>query len=204
MTNFPIYVVDDDIAIRQSLSFMLRTSGFDVRTFEDGASFLAKVRNLDPGVVLLDLRMPRQTGAEVQIALQEMGIKFPVIVMTGHGDIKAAVTAMKSGAIEFIEKPFEKKVMIAAIEQSLEELQNRKEGELSRQEARGRISCLSAREMDVLKGLTEGYPNKTIGYDLGISPRTVEIHRANLMRKLDASSLSELLRVAFHAGVGEA
>jgi two-component system response regulator FixJ len=196
-----VYVVDDDEAIRRSLSFMLRTSGHKVDLFTQGEEFLKGAAKLDPGCVLLDIRMPGMDGLEVQRALAEQGVSLPVIIMTGHGDVGLAVRAMKAGAIDFIEKPFEKATLMSALEQGFSRIGETDLRRLRAQEAATRLEALTPRERDVLKGLVSGLPNKSIAYDLGISPRTVEIHRANLMTKLDVKSLSEALRIAFAAGL---
>ena len=199
---FPIYVVDDDEAIRRSLSFLLKTSGYAVRLFEGGTVFLKEAAGLEPGCVLLDVRMPDIDGLEVQRELRARGIMLPVVIMTGHGDIDMAVAAMKAGASDFIEKPFEKAALLGCVEAArLLSAADRGAGERA-EDARARLNVLTDRERDVLDGLVEGLPNKTIAFDLGISPRTVEIHRANLMQKLEVKSLAEALRIAFHAGVG--
>ena len=198
-----IHLVDDDEAIRRSASFMLRTSGYLVKTYASGIEFLEGAAEAAPGCVLLDVRMPGMDGLEVQKALRERGIFLPVIVMTGHGDIGVAVQAMKGGAVDFIEKPFEKSTLIGAIETGFERLEQAGQRHARTEEAQARLAVLTGRERDVLEGLVRGHPNKTIAYDLGISPRTVEIHRANLMNKLEVASLSEALRLAFAAGLGE-
>ena len=198
-----IHIVDDEEAIRRSASFMLKTSGFNVQTWSSGVAFLKEVRAVEEGCVLLDVRMPGMDGLEVQQALANDGIGMPVIVLTGHGDIGTAVRAMKAGAVDFLEKPFEKAKLIEAIEAGFAQL-NDKAGRADRSlSASTAISALTDRERDVLEGLAQGLPNKTIAYDLGISPRTVEVHRANLMSKLGVRSLSEALRLAFAAGMGK-
>ena len=198
-----VYVVDDDDAIRRSAGFMLKTSGFRVRTFESGVQLLKEVRSLEPGCILLDIRMPEMDGLDVQRALRDEGVSLPVVIMTGHGDVNIAVQAMKAGAVDFIEKPFEKPMLLDALEQAQSRLTEDAVSSKRAEEARVRLNVLTPRELDVLRGLTQGLPNKTIAYDLGISPRTVEIHRANLMEKLGARSLSDALRLAFAAGLGE-
>ena len=197
--NKLIHLVDDDEAIRKSASFMLKTSGFQVKTFESGLELLKDASRLEAGCILLDIRMPGMDGLEVQQALREKGVSLPVIIMTGHGDVGLAVQAMKAGAIDFIEKPFEKAVLLAAIDQAFERLRRSETNRDLAENALVRIRSLTARERDVLDGLAKGLPNKTIAYDLKISPRTVEIHRANLMSKLGAKSLSEALRIDFAA-----
>ncbi|UZW57197.1 response regulator FixJ [Sphingobium sp. JS3065] len=198
---FPIYVVDDDEAIRRSLSFMLRTSGFAVKLFEGGLPFLKEAADLEPGCVLLDVRMPDMDGLAVQRELRARGVMLPVVIMTGHGDIDMAVTAMKAGASDFIEKPFEKAALLGCVEAARRVAVADRGANARADDARARLNILTDREREVLDGLVEGLPNKTIAYDLGISPRTVEIHRANLMQKLEVKSLAEALRIAFHAGV---
>ena len=197
-----IHIVDDDDAIRRSASFMLKTSGFDVRTWASGVAFLKDAREVEAGCILLDVRMPEMDGLQVQQALLESGIAMPVIVLTGHGDIGIAVRAMKAGAVDFIEKPFEKAKLLEAIEAGFAQLGDRAGRADRALDAATAIAALTDRERDVLEGLAQGLPNKTIAYDLGISPRTVEVHRANLMTKLAVRSLSDALRLAFAAGMG--
>lgn len=199
-----VYLVDDDDAVRRSAGFMLKTSGYEVEAFASGAEFLKHVKQDQPGCILLDVRMPGMDGLEVQRELNVRGIAMPVIVLTGHGDVNVAVTAMKAGALDFIEKPFEKAVLIDALEEGFAQIEQSDRGKTRMAEASVRLKALTAREHDVLLGLVRGHPNKTIAYDLGISPRTVEIYRANLMTKLGVQSLSEALRIAFVAGLGEA
>ena len=197
-----VHLVDDDEAIRRSASFMLRTSGYLVKTYASGVEFLESARDALPGCILLDVRMPEIDGLQVQVALKERGILLPVVVMTGHGDINTAVEAMKLGAVDFIEKPFEKAVLLSALEAGLERLDKSSKRHARADKARVKLAVLTPRELDVMKGLVRGHPNKTIAYDLDISPRTVEIHRANLMTKLEVHSLSDALRIAFAAGLG--
>jgi two-component system response regulator FixJ len=198
-----IYVVDDEDAVRRSVGFMLKTSGFEVHAYASGVDFLKEVKKLDPGCVLLDVRMPDMDGLEVQQELNAHGVSMPVIVLTGHGDVATAVQAMKGGASDFLEKPFEKASLIEAIERGSEKIGRKEQASKSEHEAKVRIAALTAREQDVLRELVRGHPNKTIAYDLGISPRTVEVHRANVMSKLGVRSLSDALRIAFAARLGE-
>ena len=198
-----IYLIDDDEAIRRSASFMLKTSGFHVETFASGVNFLKVARGLDPGCVLLDVRMPEIDGLAVQANMKEHGIALPIIVMTGHGDVTVAVAAMKAGAVDFLEKPFEKAELLAAMDNGFARIEQTGHREERASLAVIRLAALTPRECDVLKGLVHGLPNKTIAYNLGISPRTVEIHRAHLMTKLNVRSLSEVLRIAFAAGWSE-
>ncbi|HEX8841548.1 MAG TPA: response regulator FixJ [Sphingomicrobium sp.] len=194
-----VHLVDDDEAIRRSVGFMLKTSGYHVRSYESGVDLLKTAPNLEPGCVLLDIRMPGMDGLEVQAALRDKGVALPVVIMTGHGDVSLAVQAMKAGAVDFIEKPFEKAVLLSAIEHGIERLKKSAANQDRADEAAVRLQALTPREREVLDGLAKGLPNKTIAYDLGISPRTVEIHRANVMSKLGVRSLSEALRIAFAA-----
>jgi two-component system response regulator FixJ len=194
-----VHLVDDDAAIRRSVGFMLKTSGHQVESYESGEELLKKAAHLDDGCILLDIRMPGMDGLEVQQALQEMGVSLPVIIMTGHGDVGLAVRAMKTGAVDFIEKPFEKEALLASLEEGYRRLSRKEVTHDRKVDAAIRLHALTRRERDVLDGLAEGLPNKTIAYELGISPRTVEIHRANLMTKLQVRSLSEALRLAFAA-----
>jgi len=196
-----VHLIDDEDAIRRSAGFMLKKSGFAVTPWVSGVEFLKNVKNAEQGCILLDVRMPEMDGLEVQQHLSERGVSMPVVILTGHGDVSIAVRAMKAGAVDFIEKPFEKAVLLTAIESAFERLSDAY-GRASRAaDAAILIAALSAREQDVLKGLAQGLPNKTMAYDLGISPRTVEVHRANLMTKLGVRSLSEALRIAFSAGI---
>ena len=194
-----VHLVDDDEAIRRSVGFMLKTSGFQVRVYESGIELLKSASSLEPGCVLLDIRMPGMDGLEVLAALRAKGVSLPVIIMTGHGDVSLAVQAMKAGALDFIEKPFEKAVLVSAIDHGVERLKRSAADVDGAGEAAVKLQALTPREREVLDGLAKGLPNKTIAYDLGISPRTVEIHRANLMTKLGVRSLSEALRIAFAA-----
>ena len=194
-----VHVADDDDAIRRSVSFALKTSGFQVRTYESGSELLKSAPDIPSGCILLDIRMPGMDGLEVQEALKAKGVTLPVIIMTGHGDVSLAVRAMKAGAVDFIEKPFQKAVLLGAIEHAMTRLNHAAGNREQAREAAIKLQLLTPRERDVLDGLAKGLPNKSIAYDLGISPRTVEIHRANLMTKLGVNSLSEALRIAFAA-----
>jgi two-component system response regulator FixJ len=196
-----IYIVDDEREVRRSTAFMLKTSGFPVTCFESANELLGALGRLDAGILLLDIRMPDMDGLTLQKTLSERGVRFPVIIFTGHGDIASAVKAMQAGAIDFIEKPFEREHLIAAIDIATAHLQSDMTAGSSRQDAKLRLAALTPREMEVLECLTQGMPNKTIAYDLSISPRTVEVHRANLMKKLGVRSFSDALRIAFAAGV---
>lgn len=197
-----VHIVDDEDAIRRSASFMLKTSGYAVETWPSGAAFLKEIRHVPEGCVLLDVRMPEMDGLEVQQALLDRGVTMPVIVLTGHADVSIAVRAMKAGAVDFLEKPFEKAVLLAAIKTAFARLASADGAAARAAEADVILAVLTPREREVLEGLAQGLPNKTIAYDLGISPRTVEVHRANLMAKLDVRSLSDALRLAFAAGLG--
>lgn len=194
-----VHVVDDDPAVRRSVAFILKTSGHQVETYESGSDLIKDSGHLAEGCILLDIRMPGMDGLEVQQRLQDRGVSLPVIIMTGHGDVSLAVKAMKSGAVDFIEKPFAKEALLASLQEGFDRLSRREATDDRARDASVKVQALTPRERDVLDGLAQGLPNKTIAYDLGISPRTVEIHRANLMNKLGVRSLSEALRIAFAA-----
>ncbi len=197
-----IHLVDDDEAVRHSASFLLRNAGFRVKTYADGVAFLDVVDEAEPGCILLDVQMPRMDGLEVQEQLKARGIMMPVIVLTGHGDVAVAVRAMKAGAADFVEKPYAKETLLNALTQAFGRLEQQRREGIRAEEARGLIGRLTQREREVLEGLVEGHTNKTIAEMLDISPRTVEIHRANVMEKLEAGNLSTVLRLAFAAGIG--
>ena len=194
-----VHLVDDDASVRRSVGFMLKTSGHQVESYESGAELLKNSGRLERGCVLLDIRMPEMDGLEVQQALQEKGVALPVVIMTGHGDVTLAVRAMKAGAVDFIEKPFSKDTLLSALDEAFARLSRKEATGQQAKDAALRLQVLTPREREVLDGLIHGLPNKTIAYDLGISARTVEIHRASLMTKLGAHSLSEALRIAFAA-----
>jgi two-component system response regulator FixJ len=197
-----IHIVDDEDAIRRSAGFMLKTSGYVVETWASGTTFLKEVRHAEHGCVLLDVRMPEIDGLGVQQVLAERGVTMPIVIMTGHGDVSIAVRAMKAGAVDFLEKPFEKADLIKAMENAFARIAAADVASARAAEAEVILGALTPRERDVLEGLARGLPNKTIAYDLDISPRTVEVHRANLMTKLNVRSLSDALRIAFAAGLG--
>lgn len=198
-----VHIVDDDEAIRQSIGFLLRKSGYAVETYPSGTQFLKAATRETRGCVLLDVRMPDLDGLEVQARLAQSGITLPVIMLTGHGDVTLAVRAIKAGAIEFLEKPFERTALLAAIETALAHAARTNREQLAAVDARIRLAALTPRERDVLDGMVLGRPNKLIAFDLDIATRTVEVHRANLMDKLAARSLSDVLRIAFAAGLGD-
>lgn len=198
-----VHLVDDDEDIRRSASFMLRTANLIVKTYASGPELLG-VKDLPSGCILLDIRMPEMTGLEVQAELKRRGQLLPVIIMTGHGDVGLAVEAMKAGAVDFIEKPFEKAVLLGALEEGFARLNRAGNAQARREAAEAKLKVLTGREREVLDGLARGLPNKTIGYDLGISARTVEVHRANVMTKLGVPSFAEALRIAFAARLGAA
>jgi two-component system response regulator FixJ len=197
-----VHIVDDDDAVRRSAAFMLKHAGYRVESWVSGVAFLKSAKAAERGCVLLDVRMPEMDGLEVQQEMVKCGIDMPVVILTGHGDVGIAVKAMRAGAVNFIEKPYEKESLIAAIEEAYTRLDRNHDKDMKAGEAQVRLACLTGRERDVLDGLVAGYPNKTIAYDLGISPRTVEIYRANMMEKLRVRSLSEALRIAFIAEEG--
>lgn len=195
-----VHVIDDDVAVRQSMAFLLSTAGYAVRVHESAVAFLQALPDFEDGCVITDIRMPGMDGLELQSHLKSMKVGLPVIVITGHGDIALAVQAMKAGAIDFIEKPFDDDVLLAAIRSALARNLHNVEREAQFAEIGRRLLSLSDREREVLEGLVAGKPNKIIAHDLGISARTVEVYRANVMTKMCADSLSELVRMAILSG----
>ena len=194
-----VHIVDDDEAVRQSLAFLLGSAGLTVRLYDSASAFLAGLSAVKSGCLVTDMRMPDMTGIELLQQLRAKACRLPAIVITGHGDVPLAVEAMKAGAVDFIEKPFDQETILHAVQAALErsfEGEGREDPVVA-----ARLATLSERERQVLEGLVAGHPNKTIAYDLGISPRTVEVYRANLMTKMGARSLSELIRMAIIAKV---
>jgi two-component system, LuxR family, response regulator FixJ len=196
-----VHVIDDDDAVRDSLEFLLTAAGIEVRTYVSAQAFLETLENSVSGCVITDVRMPEVSGIELLQRIQEMQLVLPVIVITGHGDVPLAVEAMKIGAVDFLEKPFDDEVLLAAVRAALRRKGAEDGREAERRQLTERIEALSRRERQVLDGLLAGHPNKIIAFDLGISPRTVEIYRANLMTKMQAASLSDLVRMALIAGL---
>ena len=190
-----VHIIDDDQALRESLAFLLRAAQLEVRSFDSAKTFLDALPNASVGCVITDIRMPDMSGIDLLRRLKELKVAIPVIVITGHGDVPLAVEAMKIGAADFFEKPFNDDQLVASVRAALQQQQDQTKRGAERAEIEHRISTLSAREKDVLTGLIEGRANKQIAFDLGISPRTVEIYRANLMNKMQADSLSDLVRM---------
>ena len=199
-----VHVIDDDDAARDSLSFLLRAAKLEVRTHETGPAFLAAIKTVPASCIITDVRMPEMTGIELLKRLRETGVDIPVIVITGHGDIPLAVEAMKYGAADFFEKPYDDDALLAAVRAALNRQEDAARKNAERAALIERVASLSNRERQVLEGLVAGKPNKIIAFDHDISPRTVEIYRANVMTKMQASSLSELVRMALIAGVLDA
>lgn len=191
-----VHVIDDDDAMRDSLAFLFKSAKMPAETYESADAFMSKLPQLNGGCVVTDVRMPGMSGLDLLKRLRELKIGVPVIVITGHGDVPLAVEAMKYGASDFLEKPFDDDLLLGAVRSALSQQASDQERETMRSAVRHRLELLSARERQVLDGLVAGHPNKTIAYDLGISPRTIEIYRANVMTKMEASSLSELVRMA--------
>lgn len=201
MANEPVvHVVDDDAGIRDSLAFLLDTANLVSRTYESAAALLAHADRLEPGCIVTDVRMPDMNGLEMVRRLTAMGVRHPVIVMTGHADVPLAIEAVRAGVKDFIEKPFDDEALLASIQAALAEQAGMPEHEGRDAEVVERLASLSARERQVLDGLVAGHANKVIAYDLEISPRTVEVYRANVMTKTGASGLSELVRMSLLAG----
>jgi two-component system response regulator FixJ len=199
--NTVVHLIDDDEGVRQGLGFLLGTAGLAVCVYESALHFLERAQNAQAGCVVTDVRMPGMDGLSLQKKLRELRPDLPVIVMTGHADIPLAVEAMKAGAVDFIEKPFHDEHILNAIRIALSRQSRSRQQDQETADTRSRLETLSPRERQVLEGLLAGHPNKTIAYDLELSPRTVEVHRANVMTKMAASSLSDLVRMAIAAGL---
>ena len=195
-----VYVVDDDEAVRDSLSLLLDSEGYAVAGFASAWKFLTAAPALPAGCVIADIRMPGMDGLELRERLAAAGLDPPMIVITGHGDVPLAVKAMKAGVVDFIEKPFSTAAILESVKIAFARLYPTILQDWPLSEAAGKLALLSPREREVLNGLLAGLPNKSIAYDLAISPRTVEIHRARVMDKMGARSLSELVRLALAAG----
>ena len=196
-----VYIIDDDDAARQSLEFLLRSHKLTVQAYESAIVFLQALPNIRSGCVITDVRMPGMNGIELLKRLKSISNPVPVIVITGHGDVPLAVEAMKYGAADFLEKPFDDELLLGAVRSALNRLGKDGKREAERMEILDKLATLSTRERQVLEGLVAGSPNKVIAFDLSISPRTVEIYRANVMTKMAAASLSDLVKKALIAGI---
>lgn len=195
-----VYVIDDDDAVRHSLSFLLESAGLSVRAYSSATEFLSALPEPHSGCIITDVCMPDVSGIELLSRLETRGLGIPVIVMTGHGDVPVAVEAMKRGAVDFLEKPFDDEAMLAAVRAAFTLREQGSKRATDRADVMDKLEGLSQRERQVLDGLIAGKPNKVIAFDLGISPRTVEIYRANVMTKMQAGSLSYLVRMTLLAG----
>jgi two-component system, LuxR family, response regulator FixJ len=198
-TDGVVHLIDDDDGVRQSLAFLLASAGLAVRVYESASAFLEALGTLQPGCIVSDVRMPGIDGLQLQRRLQALGVRLPVIIITGHADVSLAVEAMKAGAVDFIEKPFDAEAILSAIRIAIDHCDHTGRRETEVVHIQTKLQSLSAREREVLEGLLAGNPNKTIAYDLSLSPRTVEVHRANVMTKMGASSLSGLVRMSLVA-----
>jgi two-component system response regulator FixJ len=199
-----VHIIDDDAAVRDSLAFLLGTAAIESRVHESAADFLQAFRPAEAGCIVTDMRMPGMDGLELLRKLREMRNPVPVIVVTGHGDISLAVEAMKAGAADFLEKPFDQDMVLSSVRAALAR-RGEDQGRIAEQAAKAeRLALLSPREKQVLEGLVAGLPNKAIAHDLGISVRTVEVYRANVMTKMEANSLSELVRMVLTASADQA
>jgi two-component system response regulator FixJ len=200
--DYVVHIVDDEEPVRKSLAFLLTMAGFTVRVHDSATSFLAVAPTLSKGCLVTDLTMPDLSGVDLLNRLRELGALMPAIVITGHGDVPMAVAAMKAGALDFIEKPFEDEILIEAIKRAAERIGDTREKQGDTTAIRSRLAQLTEREMQVLSAVVAGLPNKTIAYDLDISPRTVEVHRASVMTKMQARSLPELVRMSLAIDLG--
>ena len=196
-----VYVIDDDAAMRDSLDFLLDSANFEVTLFETALGFLDVLAGLDFGCVVSDVRMPGVDGIELLKRMKAAHSTFPIVIMTGHGDVPLAVEAMKLGAVDFLEKPFEDDRLIGMIEAAIRQAEPAAKSEAAALDIAARVATLSPRERQVMGGLVAGLSNKLIARDYDISPRTIEVYRANVMTKMQANSLSELVRLAMRAGL---
>jgi two-component system response regulator FixJ len=198
-----VHVIDDDESAREALAFLIDCAGFQVRTYESAVRFLDAVPTMEHGCIVTDVRMPELTGVELIGRLKGLGVKDPVIVITGHADVPMAIQAMKAGVADFLEKPFGDDALLGAIRSALARQTGRKQADAEREAIKARMATLSQRESEVMEGLVAGHANKVIAYDLSISARTVEVYRANVMTKMQAGSLSELVRMVTVARLEE-
>ena len=203
MSRDQVCVIDDDPAMRDSLDFLLESAGFNVRVFDSAQTFLNELPGMAVGCVVTDVRMPGIDGIELlrQLNSPSTARKLPVIVMTGHGDVPLAVEAMKLGALDFLEKPFEEERLLSMIEAALSQNDSEAKSEAVTADLGSRLASLTHRERQVMDGLVAGQSNKQIAREYDISPRTVEVYRANVMTKMQASNLSELVRFAIRSGI---
>jgi two-component system response regulator FixJ len=201
MTDEIVFVVDDDADARDSLCALLESAGVAAEAHESARAFLTAYQPGRPGCLIADIRMPDMDGLELQEELNRRDAGLPVIVVTGHADVPLAVRAMKAGAVDLIEKPYDDELLLASVRRALARAQGAREQAVAVEAAKMRIATLSARERQVLELLVAGQPNKIIAFELDISPRTVEIHRAHVMEKMEAKSLSDLVRAAIAAGI---
>ncbi len=193
--NHPVYLVDDDKAVRRALSLLLSTVGIDVTTFADPHAFLAQLERLSPGCLILDIRMPLISGLKLQEKLAAKGVDWPTVIISGHGDIEACRRAFRNGAVDFLSKPIDEQDLIDAIQKGSEVLEKRLQADAERAEARGFLAALTAREGEVLNRIAEGFTTTQIAEGLGLSPRTVESHRAAIGAKLGTISQAEMTRI---------
>lgn len=200
--QFVVHIVDDDQAVRDSLSFMLGSANLQVRAYESALQLLERIADLERGVIITDVRMPGMTGLELVARLAEKRVTYPIIVLTGHADVAMAVEAMKAGVVDFIEKPFDDESLLAAVELGRQRLEGEAGRQAEQDEVRARLAHLTPREKDVFEAIAAGESNKSAAQKLGISPRTVEIYRANVMEKMRARTLSDLVRMALLAADG--
>jgi len=202
-TDTVVHVVDDEEAVRASLAFLLTSAGFAVRVHESATAFLAVAGQIHNGCLITDLRMPDMDGVELLRRLRDNDTMLPTIVITGNGDVQMAVEAMKHGAIDFIEKPFSDEVLIESIGKAAARASERVQLTQTIEQTRQRLALLSERERQVLSGVVAGQPNKAIAFELGISPRTVEVYRAGLMGKMQARSLPDLVRMVMNIDIAD-
>ncbi len=202
MNEQTVHIIDDDDALRDSIRLFLASEGFEVQTYASALEFVGALGSLPSGCIVTDVRMPGMSGMELLARISALGRTMPVIVVTGHADVALAVTAMKEGAVDLLEKPFKSEDLTGAVRRALALGQDARASVANSEEARSRLAALSVRETEVLDRLVKGQPNKVIAYEMGISPRTVEVHRANVMKKTQTANLSELIRMFLNVDLG--
>jgi two-component system response regulator FixJ len=200
MSEPVVHLIDDDEAVRTALGFVLEMNDLPARTYPSAEAFLELAATLQGGCIVTDVRMPGMRGLDLVRRLKERGVTLPVVVITGHGDVPLAVEAMRAGVVDFIEKPFDDEALIKAIRMALDSQTQADAQRAEKQRFEQMLQTLSTREREVLRGVVAGKMNKVIAYELGISTRTVEVYRANVMSKTQAHGLSELVRIALLAG----